>query len=75
MRRSTMMAAVWALMAATALAQTIDGRNIPQEFGTPLASQTNYTGFGDHVEGVNYGSELNQLFIRCVNGVLYICIT
>ena len=75
MRRSTMMAAVWALMAATALAQTIDGRNIPQEFGTPLASQTNYTGFGDHVEGVNYGSELNQLFIRCVNGVLYIGIT
>ena len=76
MRRSMMMTA-FALMAVVATAQTIaiDGRNIPSEFGSPIASQTNYTGFGDRLATHNWGSELNQLFVRCVNGVLYIGIT
>jgi hypothetical protein len=65
-----------ALACAVAGAQpTIDGRNIPTEFGTPLANQTNYTGFGDRTGGVPSGSELNQLFVRCEGGVLYIGVT
>ncbi|GBC94111.1 hypothetical protein HRbin15_02619 [bacterium HR15] len=65
-----------ALACAVAMAQpTIDGRNIPSEFGTALASQTNYTGFGDHTGGVTWGSELDQLFVRCEGGVLYIGVT
>ncbi len=75
MRRPMLVLGGLVALVALASAQTVDGRNIPQEFGTPLASQTNYTGFGDRVEGVTYGSELNQLFVRCVNGVLYIGIT
>ncbi len=75
MKRS-MLITVLALAGAVASAQpTIDGRNVPAEFGTPLASQTNYTGFGDRLEAHNWGSELNQLFIRCIDGVLYIGVT
>jgi hypothetical protein len=66
-----------ALVCAVALAQpTIDGRNIPAEFGTPLASQTNHTGFGDRVSpDQHWGSELNQLFVCSQGGVLYIGVT
>jgi hypothetical protein len=76
MRRITELLGL-ALVCAAALAQPIiDGRNIPAEFGTPLASQTNYTGFGDRVDpNQAWGSELNQLFVRCQGGVLYIGVT
>jgi hypothetical protein len=76
MRRITELLGL-ALVCAAALAQPIiDGRNIPAEFGTPLASQTNYTGFGDRVDpNQTWGSELNQLFVRCQGGVLYIGVT
>ncbi|BCW96422.1 MAG: hypothetical protein WHS44_03165 [Fimbriimonadales bacterium] len=76
MRRPMLVLGGLVALVALASAQTVDGRNIPQEFGTPLASQTNYTGFGDRVSSdQNWGSELNQLFVRCVNGVLYIGVT
>jgi hypothetical protein len=76
MRRITELLGL-ALVCAAALAQPIiDGRNIPAEFGTPLASQTNYTGFGDRVDpNQAWGSELDQLFVRCQGGVLYIGVT
>jgi len=74
MRRPMMV--LGALVATAMLSHAqVNGVNIPSKYGSPLASQTNYTGFGDHVEGVNYGSELNQLFVRCENGVLYIGVT
>jgi hypothetical protein len=73
--RRPMMGLCGFLATAALLHAQVDGRNIPSKYGAPLASQTNYTGFGDHVEGVDYGSELNQLFVRCVNGVLYIGVT
>ncbi len=74
-RHTTLMMGL-ALACAVGMAQpTIDGRNIPSEFGTALASQTNYTGFGDHTGGVHWGSELDQLFVRCEGGVLYIGVT
>ncbi|MEN3000790.1 MAG: hypothetical protein ABDI19_02980 [Armatimonadota bacterium] len=75
MKRMTLLMGL-ALACAVATAQPIiDGRNIPSEFGTALASQTNHTGFGDRVSGVHWGSELNQLFVRCQGGVLYIGVT
>ncbi len=74
--RGSMLISLMVLAVAVATAQpTIDGRNIPSEFGTPLASQTNYTGFGDRLATHTWGSELNQLFVRCINGVLYIGVT
>jgi hypothetical protein len=75
MRRPTMVLMGLLAMAALAHAQ-VDGRNIPSKYGAPLASQTNYTGFGDRVDpNQTWGSELNQLFIKCVNGVLYLAVT
>ncbi|MCW5935606.1 MAG: hypothetical protein KIT45_15100 [Fimbriimonadia bacterium] len=65
-----------AVIGAAAFAQpAIDGRNIPSEFCRPLAQQTNFTGFGDHVEGVNYGSEINVLYAYIDSGNLYVAIT
>ena len=65
------------LLAMVALSHAqVDGTNIPSKYGAPLASQTNYTGFGDRADAnQSWGSELNQLFVKCVNGVLYIGIT
>jgi hypothetical protein len=75
MRRPTMVLMGLLAMASLAHAQ-VDGRNIPSKYGAPLASQTNYTGFGDRVSlDQTSGSELNQLFIKCVNGVLYLAVT
>jgi hypothetical protein len=75
MRRPTMVLMGLLAMASLAHAQ-VDGRNIPSKYGAPLASQTNYTGFGDRVDpNQTWGSELNQLFIKCVNGVLYLAVT
>jgi hypothetical protein len=75
MRRPMMVLGGLLALAALAHAQ-VDGRNIPNKYGAPLASQTNYTGFGDRVDpNQTSGSELNQLFARCVNGVLYIAVT
>jgi hypothetical protein len=75
MRRPTMV--LMGLLAIASLAHAqVDGRNIPSKYGAPLASQTNYTGFGDRVDpNQAWGSELNQLFIKCVNGVLYLAVT
>jgi hypothetical protein len=75
MRRPTMVLMGLFAIAALSHAQ-VDGRNIPSKYGAPLASQTNYTGFGDRVDpNQTWGSELNQLFIKCVNGVLYLAVT
>ena len=75
MRRPMMVLGGLLALAALAHAQ-VDGRNIPNKYGAPLASQTNYTGFGDRVDpNQTEGSELNQLFVKCVNGVLYIAVT
>jgi hypothetical protein len=75
MRRPTMVLMGLFAIAALSHAQ-VDGRNIPSKYGAPLASQTNYTGFGDRVSlDQTSGSELNQLFIKCVNGVLYLAVT
>jgi hypothetical protein len=76
MRRPMMVLSGLLAIAALAHAQ-VDGRNIPSKYGAPLASQTNYTGFGDRVDPTTktWGSELNQLFAKCVNGVLYIAVT
>ncbi|MFN7016224.1 MAG: hypothetical protein ACK4P5_03535 [Fimbriimonadales bacterium] len=74
MRRPMMVLGAILAMAALSHAQ-VDGRNIPSKYPAPLASQTNYTGFGDRLETHNWGSELNQLFVKCVNGVLYIAVT
>jgi hypothetical protein len=75
MRRPTMVLMGLFAIAALSHAQ-VDGRNIPSKYGAPLASQTNYTGFGDRVSlDQTWGSELNQLFIKCVNGVLYLAVT
>jgi hypothetical protein len=75
MKRPTMVLMGLLAMASLAHAQ-VDGRNIPSKYGAPLASQTNYTGFGDRVSlDQTWGSELNQLFIKCVNGVLYLAVT
>jgi len=75
MRRPMMVLGGLLALAALAHAQ-VDGRNIPSKYGAPLASQTNYTGFGDRVDpNQTWGSELNQLFAKCVNGVLYIAVT
>jgi hypothetical protein len=75
MRRPMMVLSGLLAIAALAHAQ-VDGRNIPSKYGAPLASQTNYTGFGDRVsDDQAWGSELNQLFVKCVNGVLYIAVT
>ena len=75
MRRPMMVLSGLLAIAALAHAQ-VDGRNIPSKYGAPLASQTNYTGFGDRVDpNQTWGSELNQLFVKCVNGVLYIAVT
>jgi hypothetical protein len=75
MRRPMMVLSGLLAIAALAHAQ-VDGRNIPSKYGAPLASQTNYTGFGDRVDpNQTWGSELNQLFAKCVNGVLYIAVT
>ena len=75
MRRPMMVLGGLLSLAALAHAQ-VDGRNIPNKYGAPLASQTNYTGFGDRVDpNQTSGSELNQLFVKCVNGVLYIAVT
>jgi len=75
MRRPMMVLGGLLALAALAHAQ-VDGRNIPNKYGAPLASQTNYTGFGDRVDpNQTSGSELNQLFVKCVNGVLYIAVT
>jgi hypothetical protein len=75
MRRPMMVLGGLLALAALAHAQ-VDGRNIPNKYGAPLASQTNYTGFGDRVSNDQaWGSELNQLFVKCVNGVLYIAVT
>jgi hypothetical protein len=65
------------LMATAALSHAqVNGVNIPSKYpGGPLASQTNHTGFGDRLATHNWGSELNQLFIRCESGVLYIGVT
>ncbi|MCS7273273.1 MAG: hypothetical protein NZ550_03890 [Fimbriimonadales bacterium] len=75
MRRPTMVFGVFVATAALLWAQPADGRNIPSKYPAPLASQTNYTGFGDHVQGVDYGSELNQLFVRRQGNMLYIGVT
>jgi hypothetical protein len=48
MRRPTMVLMGLFAIAALSHAQ-VDGRNIPSKYGAPLASQTNYTGFGDRV--------------------------
>jgi len=75
MRRPMMVLSGLLAIAALSHAQ-VDGRNIPSKYGAPLASQTNYTGFGDRVDpNQTWGSELNQLFIKCVNGVLYLAVT
>ena len=75
MRRPMMVLGGLLALAALAHAQ-VDGRNIPSKYGAPLASQTNYTGFGDRVDpNQTEGSELNQLFVKCVNGVLYLAVT
>jgi hypothetical protein len=75
MRRPMMVLSGLLAIAALAHAQ-VDGRNIPSKYGAPLASQTNYTGFGDRVDpNQTEGSELNQLFVKCVNGVLYLAVT
>jgi hypothetical protein len=75
MRRPMMVLGGLLALAALAHAQ-VDGRNIPSKYGAPLASQTNYTGFGDRVDpNKTEGSELNQLFVKCVNGVLYLAVT
>jgi hypothetical protein len=75
MRRPMMVLSGLLAIAALSHAQ-VDGRNIPSKYGAPLASQTNYTGFGDRVDpNQTWGSELNQLFVKCVNGVLYIAVT
>ena len=74
MRRPMMV--LGALVATAALSHAqVDGVNIPSKYPAPLASQTNYTGFGDRLETHNWGSELNQLFVKCVNGILYIGVT
>ncbi|MCS7300384.1 MAG: hypothetical protein NZ556_02340 [Fimbriimonadales bacterium] len=75
MRRPMMVLGALAATAVLLHAQQADGRNIPSKYPAPLASQTNYTGFGDRVTGVNFGSELNQLFVKCVGDVLYIGVT
>jgi hypothetical protein len=75
MRRPTMVLMGLFAIAALSHAQ-VDGRNIPSKYGAPLASQTNYTGFGDRVDpNQTWGSELNQLFVKCVSGVLYLAVT
>ncbi|MCX7992437.1 MAG: hypothetical protein N2651_02080 [Fimbriimonadales bacterium] len=75
MRRPMMV--LGALIATAALSHAqVNGVNIPSKYpGGPLASQTNHTGFGDRLATHNWGSELNQLFVRCQNGVLYIGVT
>ncbi|MCS7209920.1 MAG: hypothetical protein NZ874_10160, partial [Fimbriimonadales bacterium] len=61
MRRPMMVFGALVATVTLSHAQLVDGRNIPSKYPAPLAAQTNYTGFGDHVPGVDYGSELNQL--------------
>ncbi len=74
MRRPMMV--LGALMATAVLSHAqVNGVNIPSKYPAPLASQTNYTGFGDRLATHNWGSELNQLFVKCENGVLYIAVT
>jgi hypothetical protein len=55
MRRPTMVLMGLLAMASLAHAQ-VDGRNIPSKYGAPLASQTNYTGFGDRVTLTRLGA-------------------
>jgi len=74
MRPMTVLSAIVAT-AALLHAQAADGRNIPSKYPAPLASQTNYTGFGNRVQDVAYGSELNQLFARRQGNMLYIGVT
>jgi len=69
------LSAIVAVASLSAQTPQIDGRNIPSEFGTPLAVQTNYTGFGDRLSTHLWGSEMNALYAKCINGVLYIGIT
>ncbi len=76
MRRPMMaLGAFLAVASLSAQVPQIDGRNIPAEFGNPVAVQTNYTGFGDRPASDIWGSEMNALYVKCVNGVLYIGIT
>lgn len=57
------LAATMLSASAAFAAVTYDGTSIPTDFaGLLKATQTCYTGFGD-TSGVNYGSELDQLFV------------
>jgi hypothetical protein len=56
--RRLALACILCAWASAARAQTIDGSITQAEYGTPLATQTNGTGFG------NNGNELNALYAK-----------
>ncbi|MCK4872660.1 MAG: hypothetical protein KAS72_08035 [Phycisphaerales bacterium] len=70
-------AATAALPAVALAAPTIDGQNIPGDFGTAAATQRFQTNFGDDQSGDQFGlgSELDQLFITNDGDKLYLGMT
>ncbi|HEB61104.1 MAG TPA: hypothetical protein ENJ06_04695 [Phycisphaeraceae bacterium] len=70
-------AALSALPAAALAVPTVDGMNIPADFGTAASVQRFQTNFGDDTSGDQFGngSELDQLFITNDADNLYLGIT
>jgi hypothetical protein len=71
-------AAALAALPALALAvPTIDGQNVPGDFGAALNTQRFQTNFGDDASGDQFGngSELNQLFVTNDGTYLYFGLT
>jgi len=59
--------------ASPTAAVTVDGQNIPGEFGPPLAVQSTYTAFGDALP--TGGSEADQLYVTADSTYLYVGVT
>lgn len=76
-RRILVASALLSTAAALAVPPIIDGRNIPSEFGTAIATQRFQTQFADHTEAIQFGegSELDQLFVTHDANRLYIGVT